>query len=182
MIRVESIGGPRRNLELKARDRDPSRSLRACGELGAEDKGTLIQRDTYFEAARGRLKLREEPDATAHLIAYERPDSLGHKESRYRLIEVGEPAELREALAAVLGIAVVVTKARRLFIFEGVRIHLDSVDGLGDFIEFEGVAADGEDPGSFANLLADLRRSFGIRDDDLLRESYSDLLRTVART
>ncbi len=72
------------------------------------------------------------------------------------------------------------TKARRLFVFEGVRVHLDRVDGLGDFIEFEGVAADGEDPGSFAYLLADLRQSFGIRDEDLLRESYSDLLRSAA--
>jgi adenylate cyclase class 2 len=178
---VGGIGGPRRNLELKARDRDPARSVQACGELGAEDRGTLIQRDTYFEVPRGRLKLREEPDAAAHLIAYERPDLPGHKESRYRLVEVGEPADLREALAAVLGIAVVVTKARRLFIFEGVRIHLDRVDGLGDFIEFEGVAADGEDPSAFTDRLADLRQSFGIRDEDLLRESYSDLLRSAVR-
>jgi predicted adenylyl cyclase CyaB len=117
----------------------------------------------------------------AHLIAYERPDFPGAKESRYRLIEVREPAELREALAAVLGITVVVTKARRLFFSEGVRIHLDRVDGLGDFIEFEGVTADGEDPGAFTGLLADLRQSFGIRDEDLLRESYSDLVRSAAR-
>jgi predicted adenylyl cyclase CyaB len=94
---------------------------------------------------------------------------------------VQEPAELREALAAVLGITVVVTKARRLFIFEGVRIHLDRVDGLGDFIEFEGVAADRQDPAGFAGLLADLRRRFGIRDEDLLRGSYSDLLSPVGR-
>jgi adenylate cyclase class 2 len=152
-----------------------------CEELGAEDKGTLIQRDTYFEVPRGRLKLREEPDALAHLIAYERPDLLGNKESRYRLIEVREAAELREALAVVLGIMVVVSKARRLFIFEGVRIHLDRVDGLGDFVEFEGVAADGGDPQDFETLLDNLRRSFSIRDEDLLRESYSDLLRPVAR-
>lgn len=152
-----------------------------CGELSAEEKGTLIQRDTYFEVPRGRLKLREEPEAVAHLIAYERPDLCGHKESHYRLIEVGEPAGLRDALATVLGIAVVVSKARRLFVFEGVRIHLDHVDGLGEFIELEGVAADGEDPGDFAKPLADLQRSFGIRDADLLGESYSDLLRGAAR-
>jgi adenylate cyclase class 2 len=152
-----------------------------CGELGAEEKGTLIQRDTYFEAPRGRLKLREESDAVAHLIAYERPDLYGRKESRYRLIEVSEPAELRDALATVLGIAVIVSKARRLFVFEGVRIHLDRVDGLGQFIEFEAVAADGEESGDFAKPLADLQESFGIRDADLLRESYSDLLRRAAR-
>jgi adenylate cyclase class 2 len=164
------------NLELKALDRDRARSVQICEGLGADDEGTLIQRDSYFEVPRGRLKLREEPGAGAYLIAYDRPDLPGSKESRYRLIEVGEPVKLREALAAVLGIRVVVSKARRLFVFEGVRIHLDRVDGLGDFIEFEGVRADGGDPGCVANLLNDLRGSFGLRDEDLLRESYSDLL------
>jgi adenylate cyclase, class 2 len=168
----------RRNLELKARDRDPARSLEACHGLGAQDQGTLTQRDTYFEVPRGRLKLREEPDA-ATLIAYERPDLAGTKESRYRLVDVPEPAELREALASVLGITVVVTKSRRLFIHEGVRIHLDRVEGLGDFIEFEGVVVEGEDPARFTSLLDGLRGSLGIRDEDLLRESYSDLLRAA---
>jgi adenylate cyclase class IV len=125
------------------------------------------------------LKLREEPDSAACLIAYERPDSPGHKESRYRLVEVPKPDELREALAAVLGITVVVSKARHLFIYEGVRIHLDGVDGLDDFIEFEGVAVDGDDPSSFEDLLDQLRKSFGLRDEDLRSESYSDLLRSA---
>jgi predicted adenylyl cyclase CyaB len=176
---VTGIAEPRRNLELKARDRDPARSLRVCRDLGAEDRGTLLQRDTYFEVPRGRLKLREEPGAVAHLIAYERPDLTGNTESRYRLVEVAEPAELRGALASVLGVKVVVGKSRRLFTFEGVRIHLDRVDGLGDFIEFEGVAADGVDPSGFTGLLDELRGSFGIRDEDLLRESYSDLVSSI---
>jgi adenylate cyclase, class 2 len=174
------VSGPRRNLELKARDLDPARSLRACGELGAADRGTLIQRDTYFEVARGRLKLREEPGA-ATLIAYERPDLAGNKESRYRLVAVPEPAAMREALEAALGVTVVVAKTRRLFIHEGVRIHLDRVEGLGDFIEFEAVAEDGDDPGRFAALLDELREAFDIRDEDLVRASYSDLLRESAR-
>jgi adenylate cyclase, class 2 len=117
----------------------------------------------------------------AHLIAYERPDLTGHKESHYRLIEIREPIELKDALASVLGVKVVVSKTRRLFIFKGVRIHLDRVDGLGNFIELEGVVADGGDPSDFAELLDDLRRSFGIRDADLLRGSYSDLLRAAPR-
>jgi adenylate cyclase class 2 len=171
-----SYPSPRRNLELKARDRDPARSLEVCQELGAEDKGTLTQQDTYFEVPRGRLKLREEPDALATLIAYERPDLSGNKESRYRLVEVPDPAELRAALESVLGITVVVSKSRRLFVHEGLRIHLDHVADLGDFIEFEGVVADGDDPARFTEMLDDLRASFAIRDEDLLRESYSDLL------
>jgi predicted adenylyl cyclase CyaB len=124
------------------------------------------------------LKLREEPEA-ATLIAYERPDLAGDKESRYRLVEVPDPTALRDALAAAIGITVVVTKSRRLFLHEGVRIHLDRVEDLGDFIEFEAIAADGKDPAHFTDLLASLREPLGIRDADLLRGSYSDLLRAT---
>lgn len=53
----------RRNLELKALDPDPARTLAACLELGAQDRGLLHQRDTYFHAVQGRLKLREAPPA-----------------------------------------------------------------------------------------------------------------------
>ena len=51
---MSGIGAPRLNLELKARDRDPVRSLEVCRQLGAADEGTLTQRDTYFEAPQGR--------------------------------------------------------------------------------------------------------------------------------
>lgn len=51
---------PRRNIELKARDLDPDTSLMACLRLGARDHGTIAQRDTYFDAPHGGLKLREE--------------------------------------------------------------------------------------------------------------------------
>ncbi|HEX6603235.1 MAG TPA: class IV adenylate cyclase [Solirubrobacterales bacterium] len=171
------MGGERRNLELKARDSDPARSLRVCGELGAEDQGVLLQQDTYFNVLQGRLKLRQEEGASAHLIAYERPDAAAQKVSRYRIVEVEDAASLKEALAGALGVAAVVKKSRRLFCFEGVRIHLDSVEGVGDFIEFEGVAgSDEEDLRRFETSLYDLRRSFGIEDADLIGESYGDLV------
>lgn len=51
---------PRRNIELKAHDRDPEATLKACLELGASDRGFIWQRDTYFEVPCGGLKLREE--------------------------------------------------------------------------------------------------------------------------
>jgi predicted adenylyl cyclase CyaB len=169
---------------LKARDRDPARSRRACEELGAADHGTLLQKDTYFKVPRGRLKLREEDRKAAHLIAYERPDLGGQRESRYRIVEVGDADEMREALASLLGVRVVVNKARRLFVTEGVRIHLDRIERLGDFIELEGVVGSGggAGPERFGKLLTELRAAFDIRDDDLIAESYSDLVLTSAGT
>jgi predicted adenylyl cyclase CyaB len=93
---------------------------------------------------------------------------------------VPDPEALKAALAATLGIRVEVRKTRRLFLHEGVRIHLDQVEGLGHFIEFEGVATGDRDAASFAPLLADLRRRLGIEDEDLLAVSYSDLVEAAA--
>jgi adenylate cyclase class 2 len=169
-----------RNLELKARDRDPARSHRVCAELGATDEGTLAQLDTYFGVPRGRLKLREQPPGSAQLIAYARAEDRGSKESRYRIVAVPEASEMKAALAAALGIRVEVRKARRLFLWEGVRIHLDEVEELGSFIEFEGVATADTEADGFAPLLTDLRRRFLIEDDDLLAVSYSDLVEAAA--
>jgi predicted adenylyl cyclase CyaB len=171
------MGPARRNLELKAIDRDPEGSREICEGLGAEAGGTLLQEDTYFDVPRGRLKLRRERGASAHLIAYERSNDSGQRESRYRIVEVGDDIELEAALASALGIKAVVKKARRLFLYEGVRIHLDRVDGLGSFIELEGVATPQDaDLARFEALLADLRRSLRIQDPDLIGASYCDLV------
>jgi adenylate cyclase class 2 len=110
------------------------------------------------------------------LIAYERSDDSGHRESRYRIVDVEDDVELEAALADALGIKAVVRKERRLFLWEGVRIHLDRVDDLGSFIELEAVAASGDaDLGRLEILLADLRHSLGIQEADLIGSSYCDL-------
>jgi predicted adenylyl cyclase CyaB len=147
-----------------------------CEALDAEAVAVLIQRDTYFRAHQGRLKLREEESAKAHLIAYERPSQAGQRESRYRIVTVEKADELKAALAATLGIEVVVAKERCLFIWEDVRIHLDRVDDLGHFIEFEAVtASDGSNISSAEKRVETLRQAFGIDDADLVGGSYCDL-------
>jgi homotetrameric cytidine deaminase len=171
---------PRRNLELKARDPHPERSLERARALGAEDRGELRQRDTYFAAGRGRLKLREQDPGGAELIAYERADAAEARESRYRIAPVAHPAALREALDSALGTDVVVDKRRRLLLWEGVRIHLDRVDGLGDFVELEGVADLASDLAREGALVDRLRAELAIADDAIEATGYADLLRGAA--
>ena len=163
----------RRNIELKAVDPDPARSLAVCRELGAEDKGVLRQRDTYFRVRSGRLKLREEQEG-AVLIQYDRPDEAVARESRYRLTRVEDPDDLRASLDAALGTLVVVNKERHLFLWDGVRIHLDTVDGLGSFVELEGVAAPESDLAPEREKVARLQHELGI--EEVLTDSYSDRL------
>ncbi len=170
------MSAPRRNVELKATDPDPERSLEICLALGAEDRGTIAQRDTYFRVPEGRLKLREETPGGAALIQYRRPDAAEARESRYRIAPVEDAAALREALDAALGTLVVVDKERRLLLWEGVRIHLDRVDGLGSFLELEGVAPEGSDLEPERERVGRLSDELGLDDDRILADSYSDRL------
>ena len=168
------MSAPRRNVELKALDPDPVRSLATCRELGAEDRGVLRQRDTYFRTRSGRLKLREEEPGGATLIQYDRPDEASARESRYRLARVDDPGELRASLDAALGTLVVVEKERHLLLWEGVRIHLDTVAGLGSFVELEGVAPPDSDLSAEREKVARLQQALGIAE--VLTDSYSDRL------
>ncbi|MGB8882147.1 MAG: cytidine deaminase [Solirubrobacteraceae bacterium] len=163
------------NVELKAADRDPEATAARCLALGATDRGELHQTDTYFLARRGRLKLRTDESA-AELIAYGRPDDPEATESAYVLAAVSAPEELAEALEAALGTVVIVSKRRRLFLWEGVRIHLDEVDGLGSFVEFEAVLPDAGDAETARGKVARLRAELDIEDDALISAGYADLL------
>ncbi len=168
------MSAPRRNVELKALDPDPVRSLAVCRELGAEDHGLLRQRDTYFRARQGRLKLRVEEPGGALLIQYDRPDAAEARESRYRLAPVPDPETLRASLDASLGTLVVVDKERHLLLWDGVRIHLDTVAGLGSFVELEGVAPPESDLSAEREKIAHLQDALGI--GEVLTDSYSDRL------
>ena len=169
------MAAPRRNLEIKARDADPRRSLELALELGAEDHGEIEQRDTYFRMpGAGRLKLREETPGGAALIQYHRSDRPEARESRYRIAPVQDAAALREALDAALGTLVVVDKERRLLLWEGVRIHLDAVRGLGSFLELEGVAPADSDLSAERDRVARLSDALGLDESRILADSYSD--------
>ncbi|ADB51467.1 class IV adenylate cyclase [Conexibacter woesei] len=176
------MNAPRRNVELKAHDRDPARTLAVCQRLAdAVDHGVLWQRDTYFHVPNGRLKLREERPGGATLIQYQRPDDADAKLSAYRLIGVADAAACRAGLDAALGTRVVVEKERRLFLWRQVRIHLDHVDGLGAFVEFEAVAPASSDLAEEHRLVAELRDALGIGRDDLVAVGYADALAAPKR-
>jgi cytidine deaminase len=171
------MAGVRLNVELKARCADLELAAERCASIGAAEQGVLEQRDTYFSTVRGRLKLRELGGGTSELLAYRRPDDPEPSESSYLLVPVPAPHELSEALEAALGAPlVVVSKRRRLFLYDGVRIHLDDVDGLGSFVELEAVLPDAGDMDAARAKVARLRTELEIADEDLVPVGYADLL------
>jgi homotetrameric cytidine deaminase len=174
------VSSARRNVELKATDPDPERSLRIALDLGAEDRGVLVQRDTYFRVPEGRLKLREETPGGAVLIQYARDDRPEARESRYRITPVEDPETLRRSLEEALGTLVVVDKERRLLLWQGVRIHLDTVRGLGSFLELEGVAPEDSDLSGEHDRVAQLSEALGLDGSRILADSYSDRVLAAA--
>jgi predicted adenylyl cyclase CyaB len=168
---------PRRNIELKARLGDLEAARRVAARVATSRLGTQHQVDTYFHAPHGRLKLRQIDGLSAMLVAYRRPDQRDAKTSEYQLVPLSNPETLKQALGATLGIRVVVEKQREIFLRNNVRMHLDTVKGLGNFLEFEAVLAPGVDEVAAHSQLRELRREFGIDEADLVEGSYSDLLK-----
>lgn len=162
------------NLELKAKIDDVGSSVAIACSIGARDMGMLRQRDTYFRVPRGRLKLREIEGRGAELIYYERNESGPERLSTFTITPVAEPEPLRRSLDAALGIRGVVAKTRRLFLADSTRIHLDHVEGLGSFLEFE-VPVEGS-PQEAEEKLLRLQREFGIESGAGFRNSYIDLI------
>lgn len=146
----------------------------ACARsLGAESHGILAQEDTYFHVSHGRLKLRIHDSGPAELIAYERPDRSGDRWSNYRRVDVSAVPDLKEALTSALGVACVVRKRRHLFLLPDARIHLDEVETLGAFLEFE---VTNEDRAVAEQVMAGLRRGFGLEKEEGIAGSYSDMI------
>jgi homotetrameric cytidine deaminase len=164
-----------RNVECKARDPDPDATLRAVLGHGASDEGVLHQRDVYFRAQTGRLKLRIQGDG-AQLVAYQRADAATARLSTYHLADVPDPEALIAALDATLGITVEVVKRRHLLLWRGVRIHLDDVDGLGRWVELEAVAPPDSDLAAEHAKVAELRTVLGIGDERIVADGYAAML------
>ncbi len=161
------------NLELKARVGLGSRPEEEAREAGAEEGAILRQTDTYFRVPKGRLKIRETVGSGAELIQYERKEDGPERWSAYRKIPVPDPDALKRALSDALEVLVVVRKERKLFLYKGARIHLDDVEGLGSYIEFEVPSPGKEEP---AALMQELREIFHVGEKDVEKGSYSDVL------
>jgi predicted adenylyl cyclase CyaB len=162
-----------KNLEFKARIASIEEAESCARALGAEKRELLLQRDTYFSVPQGRLKLRELGEHHAELIAYQRADAAGERWSSYTRYPVNDPATLRTLLADALGVVTEVKKRRQLYMLENARIHLDMVEGLGPFVEFEVV---GEETDRTQPLMRRLREGFGFAEEDGIAGSYADMM------
>jgi len=82
---------------------------------------------------------------------------------------------LRAILARALGTLAVVDKRREIYFVKNVKIHLDRVRQLGEFIEVEAISRTG-DARKIRSQARQFQKLFGITAKDIVAESYSDLI------
>ncbi|XP_074481528.1 uncharacterized protein LOC141761806 isoform X2 [Sebastes fasciatus] len=176
------------NVEIKAKVSDPTLFAEKAAKL-SQSEGTIIgQHDTFFNCRHGRLKLRDFMNEAGQLIFYERPDTDGPKLSRYSISPTSDPSSLRAVLSDALGVKGEVRKERRLFLIGQTRVHLDTVEGLGNYMELEtaqrGVQTENkqvvmrpeqtvEDGQKVAE---DLMVKLGVSKESLVMGAYMDLI------
>uniref|UniRef100_A0A3B5K612 Si:ch211-156b7.4 n=1 Tax=Takifugu rubripes TaxID=31033 RepID=A0A3B5K612_TAKRU len=164
------------NVEIKARVSDQVQFAEKAAQL-SQSEGTIIrQRDTFFNCSQGRLKLRDFMNDSGQLIFYERPDTDGPKLSRYSISPTSDPSGLRTVLSDALGVKGEVRKERRLFLIGQTRIHLDTVEGLGTFMELEVVMRPDQTVEDGQRVAEDLMEKLGVSQDTLVTGAYMDLL------
>jgi predicted adenylyl cyclase CyaB len=167
------------NIEIKARYSDLAQARRIAKQLKARFVGRAKQVDTFYKVSQGRLKLRESSLKGAELIPYVRPNVRGPKTSQYVVLPVTDPTKTKLLFKGLLGVEGVVEKTRDLFLLGNVRIHLDQVRGLGNFLEFEAVM-----PKDSAKIrraetrkVEKLLKIFQVSPKDMIDISYRDMLK-----
>ncbi|KAG8440141.1 hypothetical protein GDO86_006077 [Hymenochirus boettgeri] len=165
-----------RNVEVKAKINDWERTLEECCKQSKSAGELIKQRDVFFNCSQGRLKLRDFQNGQGQLIYYERPDHLGPKLSNYATSNTSDPVSLEGVLTQALGIRGLVVKERLFFLVGQTRIHLDRVQGLGNFLELEVVLTESQTLQDGEIIAQGLMTKLGIQPDDLLAGAYVDLL------
>jgi predicted adenylyl cyclase CyaB len=166
-----------RNIEIKARTQHFEQLRERAAQLATDAPLIFRQQDFFYDVPRGRLKLRQFDDGTpAELIFYQRDDRDGPKASYYTRSPVTNPEAMHALLATALTTRGIVSKERHVYLIGRTRIHLDRVDGLGDFVELEVVLAqDDDEEGGHAEARA-MFKSLGVSEADLVPVAYVDLL------
>ncbi|WP_327052470.1 class IV adenylate cyclase [Halomicrococcus gelatinilyticus] len=160
--------------------------------LDARHVATVVQEDTYFDAPHREfadtdeaLRLREEhretgdgesDTVTEQVVTYKGPLVEAESKTRREVETAVADADAAHGVFEALGFdpAATVRKEREYYELDGYTVTLDTVDGLGEFVEVEIEAAEeGVEEareGAYAVL-----RDLGLDPADQIRTSYLGL-------
>ena len=163
-------------IEIKAVCTDHDALREKLLSFNPDFKGVDHQVDTYFRVPNGRLKLRR-GNIENTLIAYGRPNVAGPKLSNVNLYKPQKADALFSVLSSSLEVLVEVDKEREIYFIDNVKFHIDTVKGLGTFMEIEAIDTTGEiGREKLQEQCAHYMDELNVREGDLVDRSYSDML------
>lgn len=125
-----------KNLEIKVPVNNIEELEKILYEAGANLVYESQQLDVYYKVKNGRLKIRDSSGEKS-IIFYQRVESGDDRWSDFTVIKVDNPKEWVEFFDKFLERLVEVNKYRKLLHYKNSRIHLDKIEGLGNFLEIE---------------------------------------------
>ena len=171
------------NIEFKAELRDPELARAVLRRISARRVVLLEQTDTYYRVARGRLKRREawatgpggerSPEPIEYIF-YSRAEALGPKLSHFTIYTEREARE--HFGSGELPVEAVVKKRRELWMHRAVRVHLDDVEGLGGFVEFEALVSRAQNIAKARARNEELRQALSLALGEPIAVGYLELM------
>ncbi|MEM9064642.1 MAG: class IV adenylate cyclase [Planctomycetota bacterium] len=165
-----------KNVEFKAELRDAKLAADILRTIGATHIATLEQTDTYYNVASGRLKRRECVGEPTEYIRYERPDAAEPRISEFTIYSENEA--IAQFGTRPLPVRAVVKKTRELWMHGPVRVHLDDVERLGRFLEFEALLGRGCAESRGRELVTMLRDKLAPVIGEPVSRGYADMIET----
>ncbi len=168
------------NIEIKAVLTDREAAEKIAARLSDSGPEIIQQEDHFFPCANARLKLRILGADRGELIRYDRSNCAEARPSDYQIARTTDPHLLLEILLATLGQSGSVKKTRKLYLVGQTRVHIDQVEGLGDFLELEVVLRSGQGEAEGKSIAWRLLSEFKIDQYQLLADAYIDMLQRQA--
>jgi adenylate cyclase class IV len=102
--------------------------------LDPDFKWDEFQKDTYYDAVQGTLKIRE-TDFVSEIMYDESAPSATYTSSDYITCRCMDVAKQKAILLSQFGIKSIIKKRRKTYFFENLSFHFDKVEDLGDYIK-----------------------------------------------
>ncbi len=160
------------NLELKTKVENHHNIKQVLEKIGSTFEKVLNQKDIYYKIENGLLKLRIE-NGMYSLIKYNREELKEDRWSNYYVVYL-EGKETEQLFKSLFPIETEVIKKRELFMYKNTRIHLDTVENLGKFIELETVVHNSKEYAK--ELFDEMVELLNLDLDKQIRLSYRDLI------
>ncbi len=140
-------------------------------------QGLLHQEDTYYLLGARRLKIREQ-EKIHEIIYYVRINKKSSRKSTYfRLVIPNYLLPfLKIVLNSIFKVKTVVIKERELYLYKNTRVHLDTVENMGYYLELETVINTKEKEDFFLHQHDEVKELLNLQKYKIVEYSYSDIL------